>query len=494
MSGNTAMQMSSQYSALGMKIGQASPYTALGFLPLAPSFRDHSLQQAQANGVITPALGSKVSFNLQKNSTIIGKCYLSVTLSAGTTLSTGANGEPAAQAFDPDVAIGAANVPVAEYNKHVGDILLDRNEFIYGSTNVQTWDGAFQAMLRRVSKHDNHIEHTNTQTLGGLNPGGDPESGSERVLVDAFYRGVTLDIPLEELFFVHRTDEHWLPEAYALEAQIQSRLATLGQIVSTLDRSAAPIVAAPAITNIQLRFVEHTVSAVEKSNLLQMYKTPEGVLTHFFDLEHQKNLRIDGVQARAPGAALATRPILTRTFNLSNLRMDCAELVFHCVRVRNDAAAADFPTENGVVTSTGFGGNPLECDNQTASILHSANGTATPSAGFAAQVDIESIDILANGKRLFSQSHSGDWNRAHVRKCYHPDSQIAGCVFIVSFAQHPDDRKNCTNSVNPSVLGTMQLELGVRDPGPLISYEVTVYSRADNFVQARGGSLGKILA
>lgn len=477
----------------GSILGKNSLYQTKGYTALTPTFQDDTLEILSANGVTTPALGSTVQFNLPKNSTLIGKCYVEITLSAGSATSDGATGEPAAITFNPDLAYNAAtNFPVAEYNKNVGDVIVDNHTLIYGNTNLQNWDGRYSAAWRRVTRNDVNIEATNAQVLGGLSPGGDPNTGSERVLVDAYYRGVTLQCPLDELFFAHNRDEMWMPEAYALEGQLNHRLAELGQIVSTITRDGSQIAAnqRPTITDIRLKYVEVTVSAAEKDKLLKLYRTPEGKVQHWYDLEFQKRMLVQGTGVRAPASALAAQPVQRVVLQLNNLRMDMAELVFSVNRVANRSPAADFPAENGVLTEGGFGGSVLEGDT-TPSILFASS--TVPGQGFSTLIDVSSLNVTAAGKSLYSSAHTGFWNRTHVRKTYHLDSQIVGAIYVVPFAQFPEDRKNATGHMSASVLGALQLELEFPNPGNTIDYEVTLYSKSHNLMQSRAGAVGKAL-
>lgn len=483
----------------GAILGKNSLYQSKGYTALTPFFQDDTLEILSANGVTTPALGSTVQFNLPKNSTLIGKAYVEITLSAGSATSNAGAGEPNAITFNPDVAYNVAtNFPIAEYNKNVGDIIVDNHTLIYGNTNLQNWDGKFSALWRRVVRNDVNIEATNAQVLGSLSPGGDPTTGSERVLVDAYYRGVTLQVPLDELFFAHNKDEFWMPEAYALEGQLNHRLAALGDIVSTISRTGAVIAAnqRPTITDIKLKYVEVTVSAAEKDNLLKLYRTPEGKVQHWYDLEFQKNMLIQGTGVRAPYVAatpsthLANQPLQKHVLQLNNLRMDMAELVFSVHRVANRSADTVFPLENGLILDAGYAGSYMEGDT-TPSITFLA--ATTTNQGYSTLIDVSSINVTAAGKSLYSSAHSGFWNRTHVRKSYHPDAQIVGAVYVVPFSLFPEDRKNATGHMSASVLGALQLEIELPNPGNTIDYEVTLHSKSHNLMQSRAGSVGKAL-
>ncbi len=495
MSYSASALISAQSSQLaGAILGKNSLYASNGYQALTPFFIDDTKEVLSANGVTTPALGSTVQFNLPKNSTLIGKCYVEITLGAGSATSDNSTGEPNAITFNPDVAYNAVNnFPVAEYNKNVGDLIVDSNTLIYGNTNLQNWGGDFQALFRRVCKNDVNIEATTAQVLGNLNPGGDVNQGSERVLVDAYYRGVTLQCPMDELFFCHNSDEFWMPEAYALEGQLNVRLAALGQLVSCIDRSGAMIAAGqrPAITDIRLRYAEVTVSAAEKDNLLKLYRTPEGKVQHWYDLEFQRNLAISGTGVRAPATVLAAQPTLRVVLQLNNLRMDMGELIFCVHRVANRAADTAHPQENGVITDAGFGGSYMEGDNVTPSITYLSS--TTTNQGFSTLIDVNSINLTAAGKSLYSSAHTGFWNRTHIRKAYHLDSQIVGQVYVIPFARFPEDRKNATGHMSASVLGALQLEIELPNPGSNIDYRLDLWSHSHNLMQARAGAIGKAL-
>lgn len=475
--------------------GDKSLFAQNGWMASTPTFRDDYVKLLPANGIVTPPInGSTLSFNLPKNSTLIGRCWIEITLSAGTD-----NANPGPASFNPDVAYNAAtNFPVAEYNKNVGDTIIDNHRVIYGNTNLQYFQGVFGAVWRRVCCNDVNIEATNAMVLGALRPGGDVNTGSERILVDAFYRGVTLYVPLEELYWVNNRSEYHMTEAYALEHQLLSQLvANLGQIVSTRTRTSSEIATAPTITNVALRYSEITLSAAEKENRLKLYKTPEGCVQHFLDLEFMTALQIQGTGTRAaynagtPSTWLENQPNLRTTFQLSNFRMDMAELIIMINRVSNSSGAATFPLENGKVQATGYAGNVMESD-PTPSILYANSGVSTLQ-GFSTMIPATSITLIANAKQIFATPQTDFWNRSAVRKSYHPDSQIADPIYVLPLAEFPQDRKNATGHLSASVIGNLQLQVDLPNPGSTIAYQVTVWSHSHNLMQSRLGGIAKAL-
>ena len=158
-----------------------------GFQALTPAYIDDTLQILPANGNVTPALASTVQLNLPKNSTLIGKCFLEVTLSAGTTL-LATTAVPAGVAFNPDLPYvaensgGAENFPAAEYNKSVGDLLLDSNTMIYGNTNLQNLKGVINVCwcqcLKSRERHRGVFPIERTRELGSFSS----QNGLSRVV------------------------------------------------------------------------------------------------------------------------------------------------------------------------------------------------------------------------------------------------------------------------------------------------------------------------
>jgi hypothetical protein len=495
MSLGAAAKLPAMYSQLASAIiGSRSLYEPRGNQALAPAQEDDTLILMPANGVTTPALTSNVQINLSKQSTLIGKCWLEVTLTAGTTT----------PAFNPNLVYNSStNYPSAELVKNVGDLIVNNHQLVYGNAILQNTPGRFNPLFRRLCCNDVNIEGTNAEVLGGLPPGGNYNTGTERVLVDAYYRGVTLDCPLDELFFASNRDEFWMPESLALEGQLILNLSSLGQIVCTNTFSAAAIVTAPTISNCFLRYCEITVSAAEKENRLKLYKTPQGLVTHFLDLELQvTNATLTGVAARAYQAPLSASPNLVWNVQLNNFRMDMAEIIFCIHRIANTSVnngglspaggpGGWYAGESGTITSGGYSGSYMESDGTQQSILWPAGTTNNPS--FATMISVTNFQILSAGKTLYANPFTDLWNRATVRKLYHRDSQIADPVYCDPIAQFPEDRKNATGHLSASVLGQLYLQINLPDPGPYITYGIEVFSHSHNLMQSRAGGIAKAL-
>lgn len=162
--------------------------------------------------------------------------------------------------------------------------------FRYGSNVLQSYPGAFQAMWRRLTRNDTHIEGVNAQVLGNIPPG----AATEGALVQALgslvandpAAGVTLYCPLDELYFHHSKDEFWMPEAHALEGQLYITLEQLQNIVYTCTGTGStggtePFTSLPTISSVFLYYQEVTLSAAEKQNRLSVYKMPEGQVIKF---------------------------------------------------------------------------------------------------------------------------------------------------------------------------------------------------------------------
>lgn len=473
-------RISAQASQLGHALnGNVSLYAPRGSTAVTPTFTDQTVSIAPANGNTSPAFGSKVVFNLPKNSTLISQCWIRSTLSPGQT-------NPA---YTPPLN-GAAEVgtPQAEYVKNLGDFLYQNHSVQYGNSQLQNFDGAFVALFRRLIRNDVNIEGTNAMILGNLPPS-TSVTGPEQVLVDAFYNGVTVYTPLEELFFAKNLDEAWMTEAYALEGQIISQLADLSSIVVTKTRSNSVLAVLPALSNVNLVYIEITLSAAEKDNRLKHYRTPEGLVNTWMDLEYQKGVVLTSSYARpggAPGPVLALSPLVTRVIQLNNLRMDMAELVFCIRRLTNSNAATVYPDENGTLQP--WSGSPMEGSNGlNGSRLSPINGVAN--TGFATLIDIQSFALKAGQKLLYAETIDSFWNRAQMRKSYHKDAQIVGAIYCIPFARFPEDCKNATGFLSASTLGVLTLEVTYRDPGNNITYQFDLWDRCYNLMQSRGGGI-----
>lgn len=465
-------------------LGKTSLVSPQGYQATTPLYFDNEGAVQQANGNPSPGLNTVVKFNIDKTSTLVHNVVLEITLSAGVT-------NPA---FNPDLAIGVGNLPRAEYVRNVGDLIGRQHQLIYGSSQLQTVEGRFHALFRHLCKNDVDIEGLNAMVLGNTPPGG----ASEQVLIDAFYRGVTLFCPLEELFFNSSLDQSWMPEAYALEGQIQTQLASLGQIVNTSTRDGSEITVAPAITNIRMRFTSITTSAAEKDNRLKLYRTPEGLVQRGWTVEHQQNLLIQGTGARAVfnpavrATFLDRQPLLrSGRLLLGNLRADIGEMLIVCHRIRATGTPADYPQENAVI-DTDFSGSYMEDDFITPSLLVP---DANARAGFSTMIEIVGAQVFTGQKPLFDQDIDGFWNRAYIRKFYHPNSHVRGAILSISFARYPEDRRNATGHISAAVAGQLGIELIVHNPGagPLgttpIQYHAAVHAHCYNFWQSRGGGI-----
>ncbi len=500
--------LSLKNSQLGKALNGGISLTAhKGYSAVTPMYEDDSILQPQANGIFNPAMSSTMRYNLSKNSTLISRCWVELVFSAGTDSS----GQNAGAGFSPNVAVGPLNQPFCEFVKNAGDLVIDRHVLIYGNTQLQNNDGRYIALNRRVCKNDVNIEATNQMVLGNLQPGG----AGEQVLIDAYYRGVTLEVPLEELHFVNNLDEAWMPEAYALEAQIALTLSNLGQIVNTRNRVSTDVLVAPAITSNQLRYQEITVSAAEKEQRLKFYRTPEGVVTHFLDIEEQLNALFVGTGTRAawaplPGGfatQLANQAVFTPAdFTLGNIRMDMGEVLFCVHRTQQlnlasgnnylGAAAVagqpvNFPLEQGVVTDAGFAGSYMEGDTTPSLLMTGLVAPRDVNEGFSTLIDITSYDFRGAGKSFFSAPISGVWNRTAIRKTYHPDAQIVGAVYVIPFARYPEDRRNATGFISAAVSGNLTMRITLPNPGSGVTYRFDAYVHSHNLLQSRGGSIAK---
>lgn len=504
--------MFSQFSS--MTLGSRSLQAYTGSQACTPAQKDDTLQILTNNGIVTPLLGSKIQFNLPKQSTIIGKVWIEFTLSAGETAATTA--APFKEAFDvtsawtlPTAAAPGGNWPRAEYVKNVGDVIVNNHNLVYGNVQLQYIPGAYHAFRRRICCNDVNIEGTNAMVLGALPPSGSVTPGAivpavaaqstEAILVDAFYRGGKIYTPCEEYFWTHRRDEYHMPEALALEQQVQLQLAQLGDFVCTDSRngSVATITVAPLIQDVRLRYEEITVSATEKENLLKMYATPEGLVQHFLDLELVGQQFIVGTgnrQLTATPEILSSQADLVVPLSLQSLRMDISDLIIVVNRYSNTAAADLYPTENAVL-GVQFSGSINESNIQPSLLFEQgvAGDATLQLQGFSTLIPVRSFRILGGTVQLDSSVHTDFWNRAVERKLYFPDSQIAEPIYVRSWSSFPQDSKNSSGHISPSVVGNMGCELVVANPGNTITYIVSFFSKCHNGIQTVRGGRGKLL-
>lgn len=451
-------------------IGKNSLLSRRGFLATTPVFMDYNQFIFQTNGVTTPTLStivggsSEVVFAMPKASTLISNVILQCVLGAGTV--------------NPLAAPGT----VVEYIKNFGDLLARDVVLQYGNTQLQRYDADFVVFNRRLCHNDVNIEGINISVFGNLPPSTNP-SGTEATLRDAYLQGCTVLAPLEELYFVHAKDEAWMPESLALEGQIRIQLASLPELLISTNGTIADVGTAPTIQDCRLRYHEFTLSAAEKENRLKLYKTPEGAVTHFLDLERQLGHTFRGLQVgRAAGSALSAQPLVfVPPIQLSNIRMDMAEIIFTVRRLSNDNTI-NLPDERGVI------GTPMQGSRYES---NSSNSLVT-GAPINTMIQISSFALNANGKEIFA-SNTDLMNRAYIRKYYHPDSQAVDPVYTIPLAFFPEDRRNATGHLSASVLGNMTLDIVLPDPGATIVYQIDIWVHSHNIIQSRGGGITKAL-
>lgn len=487
--GYGAAMIATKMSQIGqVLIGSKSLYQLRGFQAVTPTHEDDTVYINPIDNNVTPAwvAGTRVRFALPKTSTLIGKMWHEITLSAGSNAVGGAYtpGVP----YNPltgAIAVAPVGVPSAAYVKNFGDLIVEQDTLRYGSNVLQQYNSDFVCMLRRIAKNDVNIEDVNSNVFGALPPGG----AAELVLADAFYNstGVTIRRPLEELFWSSSKDEFWMPESLALEGELICQLRAPGECIYTADGN--PPATTPSITNTVLRYQEITLSAAEKENRLKLYKSPEGAVIHFLDVEQQTGFVFTGLAAAH-----------TVNVPLSNFRMDMAEIVFMVRLLTQPITNATTPA---LVQTPGYrvptkGGSLGLWDGSRMESL------ATPSlvtgASIACIVPITQFKLSAAGKDIYVYQPEF-YNRSYVRKNYHPDSQIADGIYIISFAAFPEDRKNATGHQSASVLGQLNLaidmpasvSISVGGVATFPTYQVDVFSHSHNLMQSRAGGIAKAL-
>lgn len=434
--------MASKHSQLANAlIGAQSLWAPTGYMAVTPFHADDTVYASSSDGK-TPTFGGTVRYPLPKNSTLIGLPTWKCTLSAAV--------------------LGAGRR--AAYVKNLGDQMITEVTLRYGGNILQSIPHAVWApMWRRLTRHDNNIEGINAQVLGGLPAG---NAATEGVRENAVTAGLDVYVPLDELFWVDNRDEHWMPEAYALEAEIILQLAPLARLVYS-DNGGDPFTTAPALSGDVLRYREITLSAAEKENRLKTYMTSQGNVNHFLDIERQESFTF----TRLSGG---NRTVVVP---LDNFRMDIAELVF-AFRIDSDSAAA---TSAGV--SEDWAGDAMESSTAASIITGASVACVQPVVSYA---------LYSNGKIIY-QDIEEFWNRAVIRKRYHPDSQISDAFYCIPFAEFPEDRKNATGHQSAQVLGKLELRIVLADVSATQTGRIDVYAHSHNFMQSRAGGISKAL-
>jgi hypothetical protein len=479
----SAQGLAAMYSPLSQVIlGHNSVYNPSGSQALTPTARDDTTYIAPANGVQTPvwAAGNQIIYSLPKTATLIGKMWHEISLSAGQTTPNPYTPPVPADPVSGTPFAPATNVPLAEYIKNIGDLICSYVILRYGSTPLQQYTTDMVVAQRFLDKNNINIQDVNVEVLGNLNPGGN----SEQTLIDAFYRGVTLRQPLDEIWFTKSQDRHWMPESLALEGTLNFTLRDPQFCIITQTGTAATISTMPTITNCVLRYQQITLSAAEKMNRLALYKSPEGNVNLFEDCEDQL-----GWQISVPTTTTATPPALvTLNVPLSNFRMDSKQIIFY-VRVAANNATYASPFGSYGSSISGWKGSRMESDRRTGAIVSLGGGGA-----IGTLLPIFQYKLVSTGKDLFNYAPDL-WNRTHMRKQYHADSEVTNFIYSHSFAIYPEDDKNATGHISTSTLGnlTLVIQLFVPNtptPGTMV-LQVDAHSKAYNLMQSRAGSMAK---
>lgn len=486
---SASSQIQIQQSQIASAIlGTKSVYQTTGSQALTPTARDETTYIAPANGVqayTVWAAGIKIIYPLPKTSTLIGKVWHEITLSAGVTNpaytpAVVQNAIPIAGNATGTAAASPVGTPRAAYCQNVGDLIVEQTILRYGSTVLQQFNSEFEVAKRFVEKNNVNIEHINAEVLGNLTAGGNTEA----VRVDAFYNGITLRKPCEFLFWTTSQDRHWMPEALALEGTVEFVLRGPGEVIYTRAGTSAEITTMPQISNVQLRYQQITLSAGEKQNRLAIYKSPEGLVNLFHDVEQQPGYQFT--------STVAAGTAVTVNVPLDNFRMDMIEVLFFA-RVASNAAAVGAGyagAYNGGQVAL-WQGDRMSSDRSNNSIVMSAGGVA-PGMPVGCLIPITSAKLMAAGKDMFN-AEPEFFIRGVDRKQYHPDSQLGNLIYHRSFSIYPEDHKNATGHASASVLGKLNLQLVLNSLGPEVVVQVDVYAKSYNLIQTRAGSIAKAL-
>jgi hypothetical protein len=486
--------IASMYSPLAQAVlGNKSPYMPLGGQALTPSQRDDTVYVPPTNGVQNPAwvAGNRIIYPLTKTATLIGKVWHEITLTAGQT----------APAYTPAIpvdfvrgtaAVPAVGTPQAEYIKNIGDLICSYVLLRYGTTVLQQYTTDMVVAQRFLRANNINIEATNVEVLGNLAPGGN----TELTLIDAFYKGVTLRHPVEEIYFTQALDRHWMPEALALEATLEFTLRDIGNCIITATGLATAIATAPTISNCVLRYQQITLSAAEKMNRLALYKSPDGVVNLFEDCEDQLGFQYTVQQPLNVASAVPA----TLVVPLSNFRMDSKEIIFYVRCVQNTGTYGVIgPNNYGAFSGNlaKYQGSPFESDRITPSLLFTLN-LVNPGNVIGTLLPIFQYKVVANGKDLNNFAPEL-FNRTLYRKTYHPDAQTGNFIYSIPFALFPEDARNATGHISASTLGNLSLVIQLFPPviptnvaGSLV-LQVDAHSKCHNIMQHKAGSVAKAL-
>ena len=479
--GLSGMGISTQMSQLSsVLLGTKSLYQPKGSQALTPTYRNESNYLAPVNGVINPpyTTGYKIVYALPKSSTLIGKMWSEITLTAAQTNPAYTPPVPANTLSVPQTAaVPAVGTPQAEYVKNVGDLIFEEIILRYGSTVLQQYDSEFQVFYRQLSRNNVNIEYINVEVLGALPPGGN----TEQTLVDALYRGVRLRQPVEHLWFVQQRDQNWMPESLALEGQLEFTLRNLAQLIVTASGTNSVFTGGasvlPAISDLRLRYQEVTLSASEKENRLRFYKAPEGLVNLMYDIETQRGFRQQGTGAGGN---------ITLNVPLTNFRLDMKEVIF-TVRIAEDTGAVVLPGYVYGADLRDWRGSRCEANVSTPSLLGGGGGHI--GVAYPGVIDFK---MTAGGKDMINPLPEL-YTRCHARKEYHPDAQTSGAVYHLPFAVFPEDSRNATGHASASVLGNLALVITCTNPGAHIVLQVDVWSMGYNVNQSRAGGIAKAL-
>lgn len=442
------------YSVLTTKFGQLAPMLIGEKSLFTPRFWDRSNihvtgedQTYQPRGNTNPQFGEQARYVFPKRATLLGTPLIEWELTAG-------------------VGPGAAPLSAA-YVNNVGDHICATVTMRYGSHILQSYPGIVQQIVRRVECNEIDEDCRDELTLGNRRIGAgtlelERAQAFDQTAGTFWANGTTIYSPLDQLWFQHHFDEHWMPEAFATEAELEIDIAPIGRLVYT-NAAATPPVTPPTISASRMRIREITLTAPEKAERLNYFNSEKGCLTHFLDWETQRRVAITGT------GALATYRV-----PLDNIRLDINQLFFI---VRKSGAAA--PSIN-----VDWSCDPLENDSTAASLLV---GAAT---NLGALMDIASFRFEANGSRL-TNDIPAFINRTWMRKLYHSKATSNDFIFFYSPALIPDNKKHVTGFLNAANLGNLELVINANLPA--VAYEVDVFVQSHNIIQMRRGDAVKSL-
>jgi len=439
-----------------MLVGTLSVFGRQAYMKHSIYFEDYA-SRVVASRNANANFGDKITFQLNKTTSLQGEQVVEFTIQPGTAAAGGA-------AWCNDLAYNLIESLDVRYQAHV----------------LQNFNGDIMHYKRR--KWENAITDDCDAALRNdrIAWGSANETAVLRALCDGGGAPFKIWADLTELHFAKYFDQCLQPEALASNIEIDIKLRPLNELVVTGPLTVVPILPSnigvgtnlnvifpgganppPTITNIVMIPRLFELTAAEHASLLKKHSMGQGFVMKFHDFEQQLRNPI---------------PVGTTIHRqrLNNLRLDSNHLFFWLRKREQDSQAPVL--------------DRLSYD-RSVSLVNGAsvNGILSEVEGDG----LASFQLEANGK-IIVPAVDATYSRLKISRRVHKRKE-RDCMYY----EHPwgvcvEDAKNAFNWQNLANLNNIELVLTFK-AATVDPYELDVYSASENFIQYKDGSVRKTL-